>query len=69
MYEDIADLYYEAGNHEQAFQYYHDGHTDILYNDIAAGSNTMDNKDETIDYYNKSLSVCLDVLMRVLYIM
>ncbi len=50
MYEDIADLYYEAGNHEQAFQYYHDGHTDILYNDIAEGSNTMDNKEETIDY-------------------
>ncbi len=47
----------------------HDGHTDILYNDIAAGSNTMDNKEETIDYYNKSLSVCLDVLIRVLYIM
>ena len=57
MYEDIADLYYEVGNHEQALQYYHDGHTDIVYNDIAAGSNTMDNKEETIDYYNKSLSV------------
>lgn len=30
-------------------------------------SNTMDNKEETIDYYNKSLFVCLDVLIRVLY--
>ena len=25
-------MHYEVGNHEQALQYYHDGHTDILYN-------------------------------------